>query len=351
MITLKTIDINIYGPVVDFSWWNEGVTTPQQVQTALKSVGNGDQVNVHINSPGGSVFAGQAIHNILKDHPANITVHIDGLAASIASVIAMAGNKIIMPPGAMMMIHNPLVGMYGSYMASEMRKTADFLDKTKESLVATYTSRQTKKSKDEIVALMDAETWFTAQDAFDNGFADEIKGVAPINANMAGNVLNIAGMAFDLSPFGNMPLNIATNIPPVTDEIPKNKTEEEEILNLTELKAKYPDLYNEIIAMGVTQERNRHKALDEVQIGGFENIVNAARYESGATAEQVAMQIITAQKKQGSEHLKNLTTDAETSNVNKVPGAPAPEAEATVEEKEVEGVLSRLANMVKDGAI
>lgn len=345
--TTKSIDINIYGPVVDSSWWNEGVVTPKQIQDALQGASNVGQINVHINSPGGSVFAGQAIHNMLKQHPANVTVYIDGLAASIASVIAMAGNKIIMPPGAMMMIHNPLVGMYGSYMASEMRETADFLDKIKESLVATYMARQTKKSKDEVIALMDATTWFTAQDALDSGFADEVEGSTPISSNMTGKVLNIAGMAFNLESFGTLPVNI-TQIP----EISTNKNEEEEILNLAELKAKYPDLYNEIIAMGVTQERGRMKALDEVQIGGFEDIVNTARYESGATAEQVAMQIIAAQKNQGSDYLKNLQTDAETSNVNKVPGTPAPEAEAKVaEEKEVTGLLDRLANLVKAGEI
>ena len=341
--TAKAIDINIYGPVVDSSWWDEGVVTPKQIQDALQGASNVGQINVHINSPGGSVFAGQAIHNMLKQHPANVTVYIDGLAASIASIIAMAGNKIIMPPGSMMMIHNPLVGMYGSYMASEMRETADFLDKIKESLVATYTSRQTKKTKDEIVALMDATSWFTAQDALDAGFADEVEGVTPINASMTGKVLNIAGMAFNLESFSNMPTNII--------QIPINKTEEVHILNLAELKAKYPDLYNEIIAMGVTQERDRHKALDEVQISGFENIINTARYESGATAEQVAVQIIAAQKKQGSDYLKNVKTDAENSNANEVPSAPAPENEAAADEKEVEGVLSRLANMVKGGEI
>lgn len=348
--TAKSIDINIYGPVVDSSWWDDGVVTPKQIQDVLQGAGNVSQINVHINSPGGSVFAGQAIHNMLKQHPANVTVYIDGLAASIASIIAMSGNKIVMPPGAMMMIHNPLVTMYGSYEASEMRDTADFLDKIKESLVATYMSRKTNKSKDEIVALMDATTWYTAQDALKDGFADEVEGITPVNSSMVGNVLNIAGMAFNLGSFDSMPINIAI-VPEAVPEIPTNKTKEENILNLTELKAKYPDLYNEIIAMGVTQERNRHKALDEVQIGGFENIVNAARYESGATAEQVAVQIIAAQKKQGSDHLQNLQTDAETSNVNKVPGAATPETEAAAEEKEVEGVLSRLTNMVKEGAI
>lgn len=344
--TQKSIDINIYGPVVDSSWWDDGVTTPQQIQDALKSAGNIGQINVHINSPGGSVFAGQAIHNMLKQHPANVTVHIDGLAASIASIIAMSGNKIIMPPGSMMMIHNPLVGMYGSYEASEMRETANFLDKIKESLVATYTSRQTKKSKDEIVALMDATTWLTAQDALDSGFADEVEGIAPVNSTMTGKVLNIAGMAFNLESFGTLPVNMITALP----EIPINKTEEENILNLTELKAKYPDLYNEIIAMGVTQERGRMKALDDVQIDGFENIVNKARYESGATAEQVAMQIIVAQKQQSADYLKNVKTDVVDSNLLEVPGTPAPDNKAS-EEAEIKAsaeLIAQAANVGRD---
>lgn len=344
--TQKSIDINIYGPVVDSSWWDDGVVTPKQVQDALQGAGNASQINVHINSPGGSVFAGQAIHNMLKQHPANVTVYIDGLAASIASLIAMAGDKIIMPPGTMMMIHNPLVSMYGSYMASEMRETAAFLDKVKETLVATYMVRKSNKTKDEIVAIMDATTWFTAQDAFDGGFADEIEGIVPISSNMAGKVLNIAGMAFNLEPFGSMPVNI-TQAP----QIAIHKTEEENILDLKELKAKYPDLYNEVIAMGVTQERGRMKEIDSVNVAGFEDVVNKARYESGVTAGEVAMQIVMAQKKQGSDHLQNLQTDAENSNVNKVPGAVTPEAEVTAEEKEVEGVLSRLTNMVKGGAV
>lgn len=347
--TQKSIDINIYGPVVDSSWWNEGVVTPKQIQDALQSASNVSQINVHINSPGGSVFSGQAIYNMLKQHPANVTVYIDGLAASIASIIAMAGNKIVMPPGTMMMIHNPLVTMYGSYEASEMRDTADFLDKIKESLVATYTSRKTNKTKDEIIALMDATTWLTAQNAVDIGFADEVEGSTPITSNLSGKVLNIAGMAFNLESFDNVPLNIA-NSTMDTNEKPNNK--EENILDLKELQSKFPDLYNEITAMGVTKERNRMKALDEVQIGGFEDIVNKARYETGATAEQVAMQIIAAQKKEGTEYLKNRTEDVNDSKANEVPSAAAPENEAKAsEEKEVTGLLDRLANMVKAGEI
>lgn len=347
---MNELNLTIYGPVVDSSWWNDGVTTPKQVQDTLQNAGNVKQINVHINSPGGSVFAGQAIHNMLKNHAANVTVYIDGLAASIASIIAMAGDKIVMPPGAMMMIHNPLLTMYGSYMAAEMRETADFLDKVKESLVATYTARQTKRSKDEIVALMDATTWMTAADAVENGFADEVDSVA-VAANVAGNVLNIAGRSFDLSPFGGMPLNLVASAETgkATAAAPaQTKNEEEEILDLKELQAKHPDLYNEVIGLGVTKERERMKALDNVQLAGFEKIIDTARYDTGATAEQVAVQIIAAQKLQGADYLKNVQEDVKESNVAAVAGAAAPEGKEA-EEQEIQAASEKMAAAINEG--
>lgn len=282
---------------------------------------------------------------MLRQHPANITVYIDGLAASIASIIAMAGNKIVMPPGAMMMIHNPLLSLWGSYQSADMREMADFLDKVKESLVATYVSRQKKKTKDEIIALMDVETWMTAIDAVDMGFADELDG-GTVTAAMNGKVLNIAGMAFDLSPFENLPANI---IPVNMPSQATSKTEEDEpIMNLEELKAKFPDLYNEIVNLGVTQERARMKALDDVQVGGFEDIVNKARYETGATAADVALQIVAAQKKMGTDFLQNRESDVTASNLSQVPAAPAPEAKEA-EEKETQAAIERMASMINEG--
>lgn len=112
----KTINLNIHGAVVDQDFWGLGLPSPQKVIDQIQGVGPGDQIDVHINSPGGNVFAGQAIHNILRQSQAKVIVYIDGVAASIASVIAMAGNKIVMPPGTMMMIHNPLQLMLGGFL-------------------------------------------------------------------------------------------------------------------------------------------------------------------------------------------------------------------------------------------
>lgn len=148
----------------------------------LKSLGDINQIDLHINSPGGSVFDGTAIYNLLKGHKATVTTYIDGLAASMGSVIAMAGDRIVMPENALMMIHNPWGGAVGD--AAELRKQAEVLDKVKASLLSVYTSR-TGLSEDDVSAIMDAETWYTGTEALAAGFADEITGAVDLAASVS----------------------------------------------------------------------------------------------------------------------------------------------------------------------
>lgn len=140
-------------------------------QKDLKALGDVSVINVHINSPGGDVFEGNTIFNLLKQHKAQINIFVDGLAASIASVIAMAGDRIIMPANSMMMIHNPAMVAFGE--SKDMRKSADVLDKVKKTLVAAYAGK-TGLNDAEITTLMDDETWFTADEAVAMNFADEV---------------------------------------------------------------------------------------------------------------------------------------------------------------------------------
>lgn len=128
-------------------------------------------INVHINSPGGIVHDGIAIHNAIMMHPANITVYVDSLAASMASVIAMAGDKIIMMPGSQMMIHD--AAMYTVGNAQELREEADWLDRQSQNIAGFY-ALKTGGTPDEMRAQMLAETWMFAQEAVDLGFADEV---------------------------------------------------------------------------------------------------------------------------------------------------------------------------------
>ena len=167
-----TGELYIYGDIVS-NKWNDQDTTAKSFKEDLDALGDIKTLNLYINSPGGSVFQGQAIYSILKRHSAQINVYIDGVAASIASVIAMAGDTIYMPKNTMMMIHNPWTFAMGN--ANDLRKVADDLEKIRESLIEAYLSKTGDAlSREKLIEIMDAETWLTAQDCYDYGLCDEV---------------------------------------------------------------------------------------------------------------------------------------------------------------------------------
>jgi len=173
----------------------------------LKALGSVPELTVRINSPGGSVFDGVAIYNALKRHDAAITVWIDGLAASIASMIAMAGDEVVMPENAMLVLHDPSGLVAGT--ASDMRAMAEALDRMKAGMVAAYRDKSGRDDA-EIEALMQAETWLSAEEAVALGLADRIE----LPVRMAAH--------FDLSRFRNPPPQLAailTSSTPQEDEI------------------------------------------------------------------------------------------------------------------------------------
>lgn len=162
-------EIWIYEQIGEDFWSGDGITA-KSFQKELAGV-KASQIDLHINSPGGEVFDGLTIFNLLKQHPANVTTYIDGLAASIASVIALAGNKVVMAENALFMMHNPYGATVGN--ADEMRKMADTLDKVSGSISLAYIEKSGKDA-DEIKSLMDSETWMSAYEALEYGFVDEI---------------------------------------------------------------------------------------------------------------------------------------------------------------------------------
>lgn len=194
-------ELMLYGDISEYSWWDDDVT-PKKFKEDLDALGDISELKIYINSGGGDVFAGQAIHSMLKRHSATKTVYIDGLAASIASVIAMAGDKVIMPKNAMMMIHKCWTIAIGN--ADDMRKMADDMDKIDESIIAAYVEK-TGLETDDIIELMTDETWMTAQDALDYGFADEIEESKQVAASIRKGILTINGQEMDLSRFQNPP--------------------------------------------------------------------------------------------------------------------------------------------------
>ena len=197
----SSAELFLYGEISNSTWWGDEIT-PKQFKKDLDAMGDVKDLKIYINSGGGDVFAGQAIHSMLKRHGAYKTVYIDGLAASIASVIAMAGDKIIMPSNAMMMIHDAWTIAAGS--ASQFRKLADDMDKVDESIISTYVNKTGKEST-EIQNLMHAETWMTADDALASGFTDEIEQEKKLAASLDDGYFNLNGQRFDMSKYKNPP--------------------------------------------------------------------------------------------------------------------------------------------------
>ena len=156
------------GAIAEETWYGDEIT-PKLFKSELVS-GEGD-ITIWINSPGGDVFAAAQIYNMLKDYPGKITVKIDGIAASAASVIAMAGSEVLMSPVSMLMIHNPITIAYGDTV--EMERAIAMLAEVKESIINAYEGK-TGLSRAKLAHLMDAESWFNAKKAVELGFADGI---------------------------------------------------------------------------------------------------------------------------------------------------------------------------------
>lgn len=172
------LDVYIYGDVEGdrFDWWSgqviESETSAQHFRETLDEHSDATQINIYINSYGGSVFEGTAIYSQLKRHPANKTAYIDGFACSIASVIAMAADKIVMPKNAMMMIHNAWMVAMGN--SAELRKAAEDLDQINKGNRQAYLMKAGEKlTEEQLIELLDAETWLTAEECISLGLADE----------------------------------------------------------------------------------------------------------------------------------------------------------------------------------
>ena len=175
--------LDIEGPIAEEAWWGDE-TSSRDFKRALAKIGN---VTVHINSPGGDVMAGAEIYSALREHSMNgkgkVKVIITALAASAASVVAMAGDEILISPVAYMMIHNPWSFAMGD--AKEMRKTAKTLDEITEGLITAYQQR-TGKTREQLKKMLENETWMSATTCIEEGFADSIYGGEIRAAAMAG---------------------------------------------------------------------------------------------------------------------------------------------------------------------
>ncbi|MBR6342950.1 MAG: Clp protease ClpP [Selenomonadaceae bacterium] len=199
----ETAELLLYGEISDASWYGDEVT-PKEFHEDLISC-EGKDLAVHINSPGGDVFAAQAIYTQLKAYTGKVTMHIDGMCASAATIIACAGDTVIMPSNTIYMIHNPKSAMLGYFDAPQLDKISESLGAVKQTIVNVYMARvHGVLTETQIKHKMDSETWMTADEAKSYGFVDEITEAIPIENKWDGDMLIVNSVSCKLERFKNI---------------------------------------------------------------------------------------------------------------------------------------------------
>ena len=295
-------ELLLYGEISDASWYGDEVT-PKKFAEDLAACG-GKDLTVRVNSPGGDVFAAQAIYNQLKAYTGKVTVKIDGMCASAATVIACAGETVIMPSNTIYMIHNPKSAMLGYYDAVQLGKVSDRLTTVKQTIVNVYMGRVGNTlSEVQVRHKMDAEEWMTADKAKEYGFVDEITDEIPIENRWEDNLLIVNSVSCKLDRF--------ENVAELRAILPEKKKRSDTIMGMTtaEALAAIKNLLTgenkevqtqeaqqdtpaqnaeDVRTAAVAQERARMAALDALKNGNpaVDGIVEAAKV-NGATVESV----------------------------------------------------------------
>mgnify|MGYP000909270859 CR=1 FL=1 len=352
-----TAELLLYGEISDASWYGDEVT-PKKFADDLAACG-GKNLTVRVNSPGGDVFAAQAIYNQLKAYTGKVTVKIDGMCASAATVIACAGETVIMPSNTIYMIHNPKSAMCGYYDAVQLGKLSDRLATVKQTIVSVYMGRVGNTlSEVQVKHKMDAEEWMTADKAKEYGFVDEIADEIPIENRWEDNLLIVNSVSCKLDRFGN--------VADLKAILPEKKKRSDTIMGMTATEAlaaiknllmgerkeerpsaqaqDTPQNGEDIRAEAIEKERARMAALDALKTGNpaVDGIVEAAK-ANGATAESVkpyvdaatsATDTPTKNEEKMLASIRAILQDSRESNADEVRPAPQPMNGGATAEKE-----------------
>jgi ATP-dependent protease ClpP protease subunit len=377
--------IDMYGEVVEtrpVDWWT-GETIPgnfivlDEFLNDLKDLEGKSTVTVHINSVGGSFYAGLAIYNRLRSLGAKITTINDSLAASAGSIIFMAGDTRKVNAGSTLMVHSVMGFLYGYYNVGDLKNTIKTLQAHDKALVAVY-KEATGLDEETIRTAIAKDTYMTGQEAVDAGWADVLIGgddeENPVNMKLSPDKSRVMvnGHAVAACLFGKLPENIqmmtedewAEMSTPKSGEEPHNtgvqpapQVDENthlnggtkmDIKNIDDLRNTYGDLVSQIVAdaqaTAIQNERNRISAIEEIEasIGDAELVKNAKYGENPMTAEQLAYAAMKAQAAIGANMIDKMQTDANNGGANAVTGASAPKDELTDDEKAVNLLLNAI---------
>lgn len=332
---------------------------------------DGEDIEIQINSGGGSVWAGSEIYTLLKDYAGKVTAKVTGVAASAASVIIMAADRILISPTAQIMIHKAATDTWGNKEDHEL--SVELLDSSDKAIANAYILR-TKMEQSKLLGLMKVTTWMNAQKALELNFADEImfnenNELGPTNSTATGPEIPqavIDKLRNELLKNGLMGNLDDLNLANLTVGNLQNNAQfsaegegEEEIMNLDELKNKHPELYNEIFNLGVAKgkeegtaegvknERERIKDIEDLAAPGNESIIADAK-ASGATAMDTFKKIVAADKARREKASADQQADADASQAAKVAaGAAQQEGQEENEDAEAKAISNSVVEEMK----
>ena len=331
-------ELLLYGNIAgEKSWYSDDVT-PKQFAEDLAGLGTVSNITVRINSGGGDVFAAVEIGNLLEQHPATVTARIGGVCASAATIIACHCNKVIAANDSTYMVHP--VSMYCGYAnAADLQKYLEALATIKENIISLY-AKKTGRTKEEVTAWMDAESWWTGPQAKENGFADELTDEeAGATYENRGGVLFVnsvsMGAKFDKAPefVRNRVKRVVNNQPagqPGKQQEVQDMDPKDSIKTVDDLRKAYPTLVDQIeqaaataaAAEATNAERSRIQSIEDMALPGSEKLAAEAKFSKPMSAADFAEAMVKNAKTQGATYLAQVQRDAENSGVNGVTNTP-----------------------------
>ena len=326
--------------------WGKGFNEHEFLEDFRKIPSDG-ALEISINSFGGAVYTALSIYTLLKAHEGQITFRIDGAAMSAATIItSVPGAKVIMPKGAMMMIHK--VSSFAVGNTDDLRKAADDMEKLEQNIIDIY-AEKTGKSIEEIKAKVEAETYFTAEEAVEFGLADEIDDSKVVENKAVGDVVMMGGLEVQAKYFAHAPKGLIQADSPCATAVQKEAPK----MDLEKLKAEFPDLVqairSEAMKEGADAERARIQAIEEIAVAGHEGLVNAAKFDGVTTAEALAVQMWKAEKARNARMLNDRQEDAQALEGIEVESNEGVEKTVDGEEKAFQANVSRLEKICNFG--
>lgn len=345
---MKKVKININGPIVpdSYAWiydyFDEPCTNPKKINDALAEASENEEVTMVINSGGGSVYAASEMYHALKSYNGKVIAEIASIAASAAGFLAMAADEVAIAPPGQFMLHNASSYASGDYR--EMDKASGMLKAVNASISKAYEIK-TELSKEEIKAMMDKETYLTADEAIEKGFADRILFIDEAQDFVAdkGSLLPKAVIDDMLKRMENGEFKGPQNSQK-EPEIKDDKEKGADNVNYEDIKNDHPEIFekikNEGRVEGVKEENDRIKNIDAIAQVGMEELINDAKYKEPMNAGELAIKILNKQKEVGQKHIKDVDDDAQALNEveDKSPDNKKEEEEAQASAKAVEAL-------------